>query len=221
MPVDRIPAMAIRMAQYKLVLFDFDGVLADSAAWFIAQLPSLAEAHRFRCPDAAEIERLRGLPTRDVVKALGVSPLRLPGIAADLRKRMAHEAHQIALFEGVPDLLRRLHDGGVRSAVVSSNSEENVRAVLGPSASLISGFSCGASLFGKGARFSSLIRKLDVEPARVCAVGDEVRDIEAAHHVRIAAMAVSWGYGAASALSAAVPDYMVHSPAEAAAVLLA
>ena len=84
---------------------------------------------------------------------------------------------------------------------------------------MISGFSCGASLFGKGARFSSLIRKLDVEPARVCAVGDEVRDIEAAHHVHVAAMAVSWGYGAASALSAAVPDYMVHTPAEAAAVL--
>ena len=55
----------------------------------------------------------------------------------------------------------------------------------------------------------------------MCAVGDEVRDIEAAHHVDVAAMAVSWGYGAASALSAAVPDYMVHTPAEAAAVLLA
>ena len=98
------------MAQYKLVLFDFDGVLADSAAWFIAQLPSLAEAHRFRSPDVAEIERLRGLPTRDVVKALGVSPLRLPGIAADLRKRMADEAHQIALFEGVPEAIHRRMD---------------------------------------------------------------------------------------------------------------
>ena len=36
-------------------------------------------------------------------------------------------------------------------------------------------------------------------------IGDEVRDIEAAHHVHVAAMAVSWGYGAAPALSAAVP----------------
>ena len=62
---------------------------------------------------------------------------------------------------------------------------------------------------------------LIAEPSMLRAVGDEVRDIEAAHHVHVAAMAVSWGYGAASALSAAVPDYMVHTPAEAAAVLLA
>lgn len=205
---------------YRLALFDFDGVLADSAAWFTAQLPDLARRHGFRAPGAEEIERLRRLPTRDVVKALNVSPFRLPGIASDLRRRMAAEADRIALFPGVPDMLRRLHDGGVLVAVVSSNSEANVRTVLGADAALVSAFSCGSSLFGKGGRFSALLRKLDVEPGQACAVGDEVRDVEAAHHARIAAMAVAWGYGALEALTAAVPDHVVHSPAEAAEVLL-
>lgn len=64
---------------YRLALFDFDGVLADSAAWFIAQLPELAQRHRFRAPDASEIERLRKLPTGEI------GPwLRRPG-AADCR----------------------------------------------------------------------------------------------------------------------------------------
>lgn len=205
---------------YRLALFDFDGVLADSAGWFVAQLPGLAQRHRFRSPDAVEIEKLRRLPTRDVVKALGVSPLRLPGIASDLRRRMATDAKQIRLFEGVPHMLRRLNEGGVQLAVVSSNSEANVRAVLGTSASLISAFSCGSSLFGKSARFSSLLKKLDAQPAEVCAVGDEVRDIEAAHQAGIAAMAVAWGYGAPEALSAAVPDFVAHSPNEATRFLL-
>lgn len=206
---------------YRLALFDFDGVLADSAPWFVAQLPDLARRHRFRAPEAAEIEQLRRLPARQVVKALNVSPLRLPGIARDLRHRMASEADQIHLFEGIRPMLQRLHDRGTRVAIVSSNAEANVRKVLGPSASLVSAFSCGSSLFGKGQRFTAVLNKLEIEPARACAVGDEIRDIEAAHKAGIAAVAVSWGYSAADALSGAVPDFVARTPAEVADFILA
>ncbi len=206
---------------YRLALFDFDGVLADSAAWFIAQLPELAQRHRFRAPDACEIERLRKLPTGEIVKALSVSPLRLPAIASDLRRRMASDADQIQLFDGVPQMLRRLHDGGVRVAVVSSNEESNVRAVLRGSVSLVSAFSCGSSLFGKDRRFASLVKRFDLELAQVCGIGDEVRDIEAAHKAGIAAIAVSWGYAAPEALAGVVPDYVARTPSEVADFLLA
>jgi phosphoglycolate phosphatase len=205
---------------FRLALFDFDGVLADSAGWFVEQLPDLAQRHRFRAPDTAEVERLRRLPTRDTIKALGVSPLRLPAIATDLRKRMAAATDQVVLFEGTPQMLRRIHDRGVRIAVVSSNSEANVRAIMGASGTLVSAFSCGSSLFGKGPRYASLLKKLGLESHQACAIGDEVRDIEAAHQVGIAAVAVSWGYGDIGALSAAVPDLVAHTPAEVAGYLL-
>lgn len=204
---------------YRLALFDFDGVLADSAGWFVEQLPSLADRHGFRSPDAAEIERLRRLPTREVVKAMGVSPLRLPAIASDLRKRMAADAERIALFDGVPEMLTSLAQRGVRFAVVSSNSEANVRTVLGPHAKAVAAFSCGSALFGKAARFSKLLKQLDVPAASACAVGDEVRDIEAARKARIASVAVTWGYGAAEALLQACPDHLTRTPAEVLAVV--
>lgn len=206
---------------YRLAIFDFDGVLADSAAWFVAQLPSLAERHSFRCPDEAEVERLRRLPTREIVKTLGVSTVRLPAIAADLRKRMATDAGQIRMFDETPRMLRRLHDRGLRAAIVSSNSEQNVRTILGASASLVSAFNCGSSLFGKGARFSSLLKRFDLPADQACAVGDEVRDIEAAHRAGIAAVAVAWGYAAPEALAAAVPDYIAFTPGDVADFLLA
>jgi phosphoglycolate phosphatase len=114
----------------------------------------------------------------------------------------------------VPAMLRRLHDHGTRIAVVSSNSESNVRAVLGPHASIVSSFSCGSSLFGKSQRFGSLLKALKLEPAQACAVGDEVRDIEAARKAGIAAVAVSWGYGATEALSGGGPDFVARTPAD-------
>ena len=199
---------------YRLVLFDFDGVLADSADWFIAQLPDMAERHGFRAPAAAEVERLRRLPSRQILKAMKVSPLRLPAIAADLRRRMAADAAAISLFADIPRLLSDLRDAGSRLAVVSSNSEANVRAVLGSQAGLISAYSCGAALFGKAGRFRDLVSRFALEPDQACVVGDEVRDIEAAHTAGLPVAAVSWGYGAPEALAAAVPDYLASSPAD-------
>src|SRR5690606_37918960 len=75
--------------------FDFDGTLADSKEWMIGVLNHLAVRHRFRQVDRAQIEALRGQPTREVMRDLGVSPWRLPFIAADMRKRSAADAGRI------------------------------------------------------------------------------------------------------------------------------
>ncbi len=206
---------------YRLAIFDFDGVLADSAPWFLEQLPGLALRHRFSSPDADEIARLRNLPTREIMKALGVSPLKMPGIAADLRSRMASDRQSIRLFDAVPEMLGHLHGRDVCIAIVSSNSEENVRAILGSSASFVSLFSCGAALLGKSRRFVSLLRRTGLQPREACAIGDEVRDIEAARKAGMPAVAVTWGYAATEALISAAPDYVARSPADVTGFLLA
>jgi phosphoglycolate phosphatase len=42
------PTEGAAMARYKLVVFDFDGTLADSGPWFMRVLNQVAERHRFR-----------------------------------------------------------------------------------------------------------------------------------------------------------------------------
>ena len=49
---------------YKLVIFDFDGTLADSARWMVEELTPLAGRFGFRQACEAEIEVLRGCDTR-------------------------------------------------------------------------------------------------------------------------------------------------------------
>lgn len=192
---------------YRLIIFDFDGTLADSAAWFASVFNGVARRHGFRELDAAEMAQLRGRSNREIMQRLRVSPWKLPFIAAHVRKLAAEAAPSISLFPGVGEMLRRLAGRGVKLAIVSSNSEATVRKVLGPElAGLVTHYGCGASVFGKAAKFREVIRKAGVAEADVLSVGDEVRDIEAARKVRLAAGAVTWGYATAEILRAQRPS---------------
>ena len=67
-------------------------------------------------------------------------------------------------------------------------------------------FACGAAMFGKPRKFRRVLRQAGVDPARAIAIGDEVRDIEAARAAGIACAAVTWGYAAPETLHALGPD---------------
>jgi phosphoglycolate phosphatase len=187
---------------YRLVIFDFDGVLADSAAWFARALNEIAPRHGFRRAGEAELEALRGRTNRQVLADLGVARWRLPFIAADLRRRMAAEAGSIHLFEGVEAAIERLAASGTALAIVSSNAEGNVRRILGTeTGGRVSFYDCGAGLFGKAARFRRVMRRGGFAPHETLCIGDELRDLEAAHAVGAASGAVVWGYATAESLA--------------------
>ncbi len=194
--------------RYRLVIFDFDGTLADSFPWFIGIINKLADEHGFRKIEADEVEGLRSYDARRLVDHLGVPLWKVPQVGSHLKRLMAKDAHRIPLLEGTDHLLRRLSDQGVLLAVVSSNSAENVRRVLGSdNATLITYYECGVSMFGKQARFRSVLRKSGVPCEQTLAIGDEIRDLQAARSVHIPFGAVAWGYTHVEALRA-------HGPAD-------
>jgi phosphoglycolate phosphatase len=180
---------------YKLVIFDFDGTLADSAGWLFGVLNQVADRYGFRRTSDAEIAMLRGRDNREIIRYLGVPAWKLPLIAAHMRRRVARDAAAIPLFEGTPRLLRALKERGVATAVVSSNSEGNVRRILGPGcAPLIGRYECGAALFGKAVRFRRVLKRTGARREEAICVGDEARDIEAATDAGLASGAATWGY---------------------------
>jgi phosphoglycolate phosphatase len=205
---------------YRLVIFDFDGTLADSGRWTIGVMNQLARRHGFRELSDEEIAMLRGRSNREIVRYMRVPGWKMPAIAADFRRRMAAEAEKITLFEGVPELLRSLKGGGLKVALVTSNSEENARRILGPEAAAhIDDFDCGASLFGKARKFRKLMTRHGVAPGETLCIGDETRDIEAAKAVGAASGAVQWGYATPEVLARFTPTLTFSSPAEIARAL--
>jgi phosphoglycolate phosphatase len=194
---------------YRLAIFDFDGTLADSFPWFLGMVNGLADEHGFRRIEEHEVETLRGLGARQVVGHLGLPAWKLPRIAHQMRRRMARDIGGIALFPGVDRLLRELAGQGIGLAVVTSNSIDNVRQVLGPeSAALIRHYECGASIFGKRAKLRAVLRASGVPAAAAISIGDEIRDLEAARAEGIPFGAVSWGYTNPEALRAENPEEM-------------
>lgn len=200
-------------APVRLVIFDFDGTLSDSGQWFLGILDHLAQRYRFRTVEPHEVETLRGWPTRDVIRHLGIPAWKLPFIARYTRTLFALHTHEVSLFDGITEMLAALDHAGIRLALVSSNAEINARRILGPeNARRIAIWECASSLYGKAPRFRRVLRRAGVAPGEVLAIGDETRDIEAARRCGIRAGAVGWGYAHPSALSALAPDISFASP---------
>lgn len=189
----------------RLALIDFDGTLADSRDQMLSGLDDAARRFGFRQVDAAEVEALRGLDTSTILRELRVPRWKLPLIARHIR-RLATAAPASRLFPGTEAMLARLAAGGVTLGLVTSNTEANARRALGDTASLFAHWACDAALFGKAARFRKVLRAAGVPPEAAVAIGDELRDIEAARAVGMRAAVVAWGFAKPETLAAAGPD---------------
>lgn len=192
--------------RYRLAIFDFDGTLSDSYPWFVGALNELADRYRFRRVEPHELEMLRGYEARRIVEHVGMPMWKMPLLARHVRRRMADDLGGISLFPGVSPMLRTLSERGVALAVVTSNSEANVRRLLGEDAALIQHFGCDASIFGKRPKLRKVLRAAGVRPSDAICIGDEIRDAHAARAEGIAFGAVSWGYTTLEALSEHSPE---------------
>jgi len=191
---------------YSLIIFDLDGTLVDSFPWFQRHVNGVADRFAFRRIADEEVESLRHADSREILARLEVSTWKLPAIARHMRRLKAQHLKDIPLFDGADAMLRTLAVSGYRLALVSSDSEANARRQLGELAALFFHFDCGASIFGKAAKFRRVIRRAGLKPEAVISIGDEVRDIEAARAAGIACGAVRWGFASPEALRALGPD---------------
>ena len=185
--------------RYDLLLFDFDGTLADSSVLFERFVPALAQQRGVSEP-AAGWQSLRALPTGEMLRALRIRWWQLPALTRQMRSMMADNLDQVSLFPGMLPVLQQLHRQGVQLVVVSSNSRHSVEQVLGPALPLFSALHCGASLLGKRRIMARALRQARVPAARALSIGDECRDAQASQACGIAFAGVSWGVATAAAL---------------------
>lgn len=199
--------------KYKLVMFDFDGTLADSFPWVMSMANDIVSRYHLKQIGQDEMEAFRYSSVGQIIKRLKIPVWKLPLMVRRFRTVMAQQIVQIKLFDGMGQVITDLSRQGCILAVVSSNSTANVRQVLGSeNANRIKYYECGVSLFGKSARIRKVLWQSRIKRDQAILIGDEIRDGEAARKTGIAFGAVGWGYTSVEALRVESPGEIFQQP---------
>lgn len=198
------------------LLFDFDGTIADSLSAIVAITNRLAPEFGFRPTPLPEVEALKGLSARQLIRYSGIPVLKIPALLRRLRSEIRLQSATIPPCQGIPDTIRALHAQNHALAVITSNSPEAVQAFL--IAHQLDAYFLhvdgGGTLFRKGKLITRCLERQQFVPNRTVYVGDEVRDIDAARFAGIRSVSVTWGFNSQQALAAAQPDWLIDEPSK-------
>lgn len=207
--------------RYRLLVFDWDGTLADSIGHIVTAM------------DAAIAEA--GLGPRRKQELLDVIGLELeqafaqlyPALTAPDRRELAAAyrrhyqrlaAAPITLFPGVSEVIAALHAGGYRLAIATGKSRRGLDRALAQSglARYFHTSRCADETFSKPhpQMLIEIMERLGVPPEQTIMVGDSHHDLEMAKNAGVASVAVNYGAQAARRLLEFNPIASIHDFAE-------
>jgi HAD superfamily hydrolase (TIGR01509 family) len=201
----------------KLVIWDFDGTLADTRPVIEAGMDHALA--KLGLPPSVREEWLKyvGLPVEDGInRTFGPLGLTLEQVLPVYRtfRHIEHE-HLIKGFDGITELLAELHRRGVLQAVASSKRQEPLRrqvaalewaAFLNP---LVSPDEV-AKAKPDPESIHLILAELGVEPGDAVMVGDTPFDLDMARRAGIKGVAVGHGFYGQKDLAAFEP--MAYAP---------
>lgn len=206
--------------KYKVVLWDFDGTLADTLTLALGIYNRMAAEKSFKPIDDPHAVRDMGM--REFLKSHGVPLHKIPFAFSTFLTELRSMAKDVSLHDGIGVALQQISDYGILQGVVSSNSTDTIRQCLASNDAethfdYISGTS---KIFGKEKRIAKALKALNATAQQALYIGDEIRDIEAARAAGLDIAAVAWGLNSAAALTQHKPTHLVSSPDELLSILM-
>jgi HAD superfamily hydrolase (TIGR01549 family) len=204
-----------RIMADNILIFDFDGTIADTHHYIIKIANSLAPEYGFKKIDWEEAEAVRDKTAKEIISYLGVPILKIPAILTRA-KRIFHDGiNDVKLIDGLHDVLHELHRRKILMGIVSSNDADNIEHFLDNHDLKVFDFLHSTTkIWSKHHSLAKLIKSRKFDKEKVLYIGDETRDISAARKCGIRSVAVSWGYNSHKTLAADAPDYILEKPAE-------
>lgn len=197
----------------KLILFDFDGTIADSLETLTPVINTLAEKYGFERVSEDAIGIFRTMGAREVLSALKIPMWKLPWIVRDVHQAFGRMMADIPLVPGIHEVLDELHSRGYTIGILTSNSQQNVKAFLEyQKVNSIDFIQGNVGLFGKSRHIVKAVKVHHAEKSQVLYVGDEIRDIEAAQKAGVIPVAVTWGFTSEERLQVALPHALIRTP---------
>lgn len=198
----------------KIIIFDFDGTLADTLDAVVRITNRLSEEFGYQPTNPDKLSQVQNLSSWQIIQQSGLSVFKLPFLVQRVRTELNNDLDLIHLFPEIPDVLRELKQKSYQLYIITSNSKSNVSLVLEryDLISLFNNIYSGLTLFGKHKMINHLLYHEKVSPDHAVYVGDETRDINAAKKSKIKSIAVSWGFNSTQVLNQHHPDHLIHHP---------
>lgn len=196
-----------------LLIFDFDGTIADTLLIAVRIINEVGQEFDLPHVDRDQFMELKHKSVPELMKMAGLSWLKLPLFINQARKKFRLHLKQVKPIIGMPEILTILKNRGYRMGIVTSNTQEGVNAFL--HAYGLEHFEfvhAPNSIFDKSKTIKEIMHTYHLKPAQVTMIGDEIRDVEAAHKVGIESIAVTWGFNSEQLLLTGSPNHLVKNP---------
>ena len=215
---------------YRWVIFDLDGTLlntiddlADAGNWVCQQ-------HGWPVHSVKEFRYMVGNGIPKLVERFTPpehrDPETLKRVLAEFSARYdAHKEDKTAPYPGMVELIRRLDDAGVVTAVLSNKADDLARPVVEryyPGLfTVVQGALPGVPVKPDPALLHRLMERMGADPDDTLFVGDSNVDIQTAKNGDLPGCGVLWGFRTQAELEEADADFLVSDPEQLYALITA
>ena len=194
-----------------LVVFDWDGTIADSTALIVRAIRLAAADLDLAVPSAECASQVIGLGLHDALGRVvpDLTSERIGEFAARYRDHYQSTEAQVAVFAGMHDLLDALRGRGARLAIATGKTRAGLARALAAAglADRFAAIRCADQTRPKPhpAMLLELMGELATPKARTLMIGDTTHDLEMAAAAGVAAVAVAYGAHPRADLERAAP----------------
>lgn len=220
--------VTLRAMETKLIIFDFDGTLADTVDLIVETNQESQRRMGHPVCNREQIVATIGLPLREGILTMcpDVRPEDMPEWVRVYREVFERLRHEIvpALFPHVKETLANLHSQGYTLTVASSRGRESLTDFLhemgiGQYISYVLGAEDAAKAKPNPEPVLKTLRELSFKPEEALVVGDMPVDILMGLGAGAATCGVSYGNSTPAALKAAGANYVIDDFAQLPAII--
>lgn len=205
--------------QQKIIIFDLDGTLTDSAEGVIRSAQHMQEKMGITKWADEDLKFIVGPPLiKTFTEDFLMNPEDAQRALGFFRERYATIGlFENKVYEGIPEMLEELKKKGKRLAVATSKKEETAVRILKHFEidgyfEVIGGDNREIGRDTKAKVIDYVLKTLGAKKEDAIMVGDRKFDVEGAHLVGVPCIAVEFGYGDRGEFEACGADYMAATP---------
>ena len=197
--------------RFDLIVFDWDGTLADSTQMIVECIRQASAEAGLPMPEPAAASNIIGLGLREAIAVLfgSLSDSQYELLTARYRHHYFARDQQTLLFEGAAQAIGELEQQGFMLAVATGKGRNGLNRSLVDSgiAHHIHASRCADECLSKPhpQMLMEIMDELGVEAERTLMVGDTSYDLQMARNAQVASLAVSYG-------AHALEDLLPHAP---------